>query len=128
MSSKSKRATALGLAPEIAEKALNMNVETGKTATGTTIADAYDLVAEFTEFSTVAASTGCQLPDWPIGSTVYVKNSGANTLNVFPHSATGNIFTAATGAGAGTAITIATVKKGRFHRLTATNWDYTLEN
>lgn len=122
------RSVALGMSPELAGTMGAMSVKTGLVATGTVITDALDLVAEFNLITTSAASTGVQLPDWPIGSTVYVKNASGQTLNIFPHSAAGNIFTASTGAGAGTAVTIVDAKKGRLHRLTATDWDYTLEN
>jgi hypothetical protein len=126
--SRVRRGSALGQSPELSGQVNAMSISTGLTATGTVITDALDLVSEFNLVSTTASNTGVQLPDFPIGEVVYVKNSGANTLNVFPHSATGNIFTAATGAGAGTAVTLATTKKGRFIRYNATDWDYTLEN
>jgi hypothetical protein len=124
MSSKESRATALGIAPEAARVLANHNVATGLTATGSAITDALDLAAEFNLVATTAASTGVQLPDWPIGSVIYVRNDGANSLNVFPHSATGTI----NAGGGGAAQAVATTKKGRFIRLTALNWDYTLEN
>lgn len=124
MSSPTSRAIALGVAPEAASVLQQMSVATGITAAGTVITDATDLSAEYNVIGTAAASTGVQLPDWPIGTVIYVKNSGANTVNVFPHSATGNI----NSAGAGTAQTIATTKKGRFIRVSSTDWDYTLEN
>jgi hypothetical protein len=123
-----KNAVALGMSPELANSVTTVSVSTGLTAAGTVITDALDLVSEFNLISTAAASTGVQLPDSAIGQVLYVKNSGASTINIFPHSATGNIFTAATGAGAGTAVTLATAKKGRFIRYNATDWDYTLEN
>jgi hypothetical protein len=114
----------LGLAPEVADRLGRATVRTGITAAGTVITDATDLVSEFNVIATAAASTGVQLPDWPVGSVVYVRNDGANTVNVFPHSATGTI----EAGGAGAAQTIATTKKGRFTRISSTAWDYALEN
>ncbi len=122
--SRERRAVQMGMAPELARQALAFNIQTGVTSAGTALADAYAIVAEHTTIATAAASSGVRLPDWPIGTEIYVKNSGANTVNVYPHSATGTI----EAGGAGAAQTIATTKKGRFIRLTATNWDYTLEN
>jgi hypothetical protein len=126
--SRVSRGVALGQSPELSSAVNAMSVNAAVTAAGTVITDATDLAAEHNTLTTVGASTGVQLPDWPIGSIIFVKNAGANTVNVFPHSATGDIYTASTGAGAGTAVTIASAKKGRFVRLTSVIWDYTLEN
>ena len=55
------------------------------TAAGTTQATAFVLVAEQNQFSTVAAGSGAVLPTPTIdGNIVSIKNSGANTLSVYP--------------------------------------------
>jgi hypothetical protein len=62
----------------------------GQTATGTNQATAFALNTEFTEFTTVAASTGAILPA-PTGAlapstgdSFFVVNNGANALSVYP--------------------------------------------
>lgn len=61
--------------------------QTGLTATGTTAADAYDITTGgFFEFSTVAASTGAQLPNATGTPQVVVYNGGANALTVYPQT------------------------------------------
>jgi hypothetical protein len=78
---------------------------TGITAAGATLGTATPLTASFNLVSTVAAGTGVSLPaptlaGWP----VTIRNGGANTLNIWPNSATATI----NGGAAGTPITLAT--------------------
>lgn len=113
-----------GMPAELAGRAGVLSVKADITAAGTVITDATDLVHEFNVITTAAASTGVQLPDWPIGSVVEVHNHGAQTVNVFPHSATGTIQS----GGGGSAQTIAATKHGKFVRATALDWRYTLLN
>jgi len=91
---------------------------TGLTATGTIITDALDLTAVFNNITTVAASTGVQLWDAPVGAQITVVNSGANALNVWPHSGTGTI----NGGVAGAAVAIAAEAYAIFTRVSSTNW------
>ncbi len=62
----------------------------GQTATGSTQGTAYVLTTEYTEFTTVAASTGAILPSTTSGiapmttDTLFVANNGANALAVYP--------------------------------------------
>lgn len=61
------------------------------------------LTREVNEVTTVAASSGVKLPVALTSSRIIVFNDGANTLNVYPPDASGNI----EGLGAGVADTIA---------------------
>jgi hypothetical protein len=91
---------------------------TGLTASGTIITDALDLTAVFNHVTTAAASTGVQLWDAPIGSQLVVVNSGANALNVWPHSGTGTINSGVAGA----AVAVATNTYNVFVRVSSTDW------
>jgi hypothetical protein len=121
---KVKALIARGMASELAAVAGVSSVKADITAAGTVITDATDLEHELNVITTAAASTGVQLPDYPIGSAIEVHNRGANTVNVFPHSSTGTI----QGGGGGSAQTIASNKHGVFKRVTALDWAYTLLN
>lgn len=61
------------------------SAETSKTATGTTIADAYVITKSITVFTTTANGTGAALPT-PAndGLVIFVFNEGANALTVYP--------------------------------------------
>lgn len=98
------------------------------TAAGTTIANAKQLTGEYNTLGTVAASTGVLLPNFPIGSTVFVKNGGANTVNVFPPTSSGTITSGTTTGSAGAAQTVATTKTAMFIRVSSTNWEYVALN
>lgn len=56
------------------------------TATGATQATAYPIMASINRFTTVAVGTGGRLQtvDLTPQSQIFVKNAGANTLNVYP--------------------------------------------
>ena len=62
----------------------------GITATGTTGGTGYQITHANTEFTTVAAGTGCRLPaaaSEPVsGGRFVIWNAGANTLKVYPMS------------------------------------------
>lgn len=58
-------------------------VSTDLTATGTTRADALQLVSEMNNLTTVAASTGVILPVGVIGMTIRVFNNGASAVQVY---------------------------------------------
>lgn len=53
-------------------------------ATGTTQADALALNAVYSIVTTVASGTGVRLMGAEPGAEVFVRNLGANTLNVYP--------------------------------------------
>ena len=57
---------------------------TGLTATGTNQATAYVLTSSFSNFTTVAASTGALLPSAHAKGNYFIMNNGANTLAVYP--------------------------------------------
>lgn len=82
-------------------------IDNGLVATGSTQATALPLQAVFNRFATVAASTGCILPD--VGNLplyeVIVRNQGANSINVYPpvgKSINGGAVNTAVSPGAGT--------------------------
>lgn len=88
------------------------------TATGTLISDALDLVSTFNFLTTVAASTGAQLPDSLTNSIIFGLNAGANALALYPHSGTGTI----NGGGAGSSVSIANGSAFIAWRESSTNW------
>lgn len=69
--------------------------DTGATALGTSAANAYQIVAANTWFSAGALGAGCNLPETSAmpggfqqglrGLNVYIANTGANYVNVYPH-------------------------------------------
>ncbi len=91
----------------------------GLTATGTVLADAFQLTTFNSNFSTVAAGTGCKLiTNWPIGQMGIVYNGGANSLKVFPHISTGTI----NGGSAGVAVTMVAATANLIMRHSALDW------
>lgn len=63
---------------------LYRTTESGKTATGTTAADAYNITKGITQFSTTATGTGAVLPiPASAGLIIRIINRGANTLAVY---------------------------------------------
>ena len=95
--------------------AINGYGTAGQTATGSTQGTAFALQTEFTEFTTVAASTGCILPSASgalapsTGDSFFIANNGANALSVYPPTG-GQIGTVA----ANTAVSVAAGKVGYF--------------
>ena len=61
------------------------------TATGTVAGDAYLLKNVFNNVSTTASGTGVKLPPTEMGAVIYVTNSGANTLTVYPYNTSSTI-------------------------------------
>ena len=55
-------------------------------AAGTTITDATDLTGSINILTTVAASTGVQLPSMDVGDEVEILNLGANSCAVYPYT------------------------------------------
>jgi hypothetical protein len=61
----------------------------GATATGTNLATAYALTSTYTQFSTVAASTGAVLPAagvLTLGKELVIWNDGANALTLYANT------------------------------------------
>lgn len=89
---------------------------TGLTATGTTRADALQLVKVYNNLTTVAAGTGVLLPSSEEGETIWITNSGANALKVYPYESTTTI------AGA-SSVSIPINCTGIFNAVTRTVWE-----
>lgn len=104
--------------PAAVSSLIGVDIQTAVSAAGSAITDATDLTAEVTDVGTVASSTGVQLPDAAQGKVFLVRNSGANTLTVYPHSAAGTI----NGGSAGAGVSVATTEIAIFVRTTSTNW------
>lgn len=94
-------------------------VTTGITAAGSDLAGATALTNDVNVVGTVAASTGVRLPaSAEVGDVVFVHNLGANSLSVYPPTATGVI----DGGAAGAAKAVAAGKGAMFRRVSATLW------
>ena len=61
------------------------------TATGSAATDALQLVAVLNNVSTTASGTGVKLPPTEMGNLIFVTNSGANTLKVYPYNTSSTI-------------------------------------
>lgn len=68
----------------VAASAINGDSAIGIVATGSTAATAFLLPAANNQVATTAASTGVILPPGSGADDVYVMNSGANALTVYP--------------------------------------------
>lgn len=107
-----------GIVMTRASTSLAQSVATAITAAGTTIADGTALTAVYNVITTAAASTGVNLWAANVGSSILVRNAGANTINVWPTSGSDTI----DGGAGGAAATIATGKARIFVRVSATAW------
>jgi hypothetical protein len=56
------------------------------TGTGSTQSDALAIIRPINEFTTVASGTGARLPTSIPGTRIVIRNSGANSLRVYPAS------------------------------------------
>lgn len=80
------RLMAVGMAAALANE-IGQDSATGLlTATGSNIATALVLLADFNLFGTVAASTGCQLPSADGQPDQVIYNGGVSTLSVYPQA------------------------------------------
>lgn len=77
------------------------------TATGTALADALQLSSVYNNVTTAASGTGVKLWNPTVGSTIWVRNGGANNLLLYPADASGAI----NGGTGGAAITLTTAAK-----------------
>lgn len=89
----------------------------GLTSAGTTQGTAQAITAQTNEFTTVAASSGGILPSPEQGEFIFVANSGANALNVYP--ASGHSINA---LAANAAFSLAAGKNAVFWAATASKW------
>lgn len=60
-------------------------------AAGSTSADATQIKSVFTSIDTAPAGSGIKLPPTEMGAVLFVANSGANTIKVYPYEATTTI-------------------------------------
>jgi len=89
----------------------------GLSAAGTTQGTATAITNQTNEFTTVAASSGAILPSPEQGEFIFVANSGANAMNVYP--ATGHSINA---LAANAAFSLAVGKNAIFWAATASKW------
>lgn len=113
----SKNVVGGGFSPGQA-KALNGAIATGLTAAGTTITDAFALVADSNIIGTCGSGAGVKLPSCELGDSCEVYNGGANSCKVYPDSSTAQI----NGTPVGTGIVLATNTACMFRRITTTRW------
>ena len=99
-------------------KALNGQFNVSITAAGTSISDATDLLTSNNVITTAAASSGVQLPSADIGDEVTILNLGANTVTVYPDSASNRINQLTAGSGFALASNTACIVR----RFTSTRW------
>ncbi len=95
-----------------------LSVESGIVATGTTVADAFQLKATINQLATVAASTGVKLPLANIGQSVTIYNDGASAVTIY--DAHGLTIDGTAGA---TGVALTNALRAIFTRMTATNWE-----
>ena len=105
-----------GGTPAMQARAINGNIVSGLTATGTVIGDALDMKATINVFTTVASGTGGQLPSMNLGDQCEVYNAGANALKVYPDQTTVGINQTM----AGSAISLSPNTGCKFRKVTAT--------
>lgn len=94
------------------------DVATGLTATGSTNADALQLSSVINHVGTTASGTGVILPPLEPGASVFVINSGANALLVYP--GTGFQINALTATTQG--FSVAAGGRAQFIAFTSTKW------
>lgn len=111
------RLTGSGVASQAAVNICG-DVATGLTATGTTNADALQLSAVVNHVGTTASGTGVILPPLEPGASVFVINSGANALLVYP--GTGFQINALTTTTQG--FSVAAGGRAQFIAFTSTKW------
>lgn len=111
------RLTGSGVASQAAVNICG-DVANGLTATGTTNADALQLSAVINQVSTTASGTGVILPPLEPGASVFVMNSGANALLVYP--GTGSQINALTATTQG--FSVASGGRAQFIAFTSTKW------
>lgn len=71
------------------------------TATGSSATDALQLSAVLNNIGTTASSTGVKLPPTEAGAVIFIRNTGAQTLTIYPP--TGSTINGTTSASIATA-------------------------
>ena len=61
------------------------------TAAGTSAGDATQLTFVYNDITTTGSGAGVKLPQTEMGEVIYVTNSGANTLKVYPYDTNSTI-------------------------------------
>lgn len=89
---------------------------TALTASGTTRTNALQLVKVYNNVGTVSSGTGVKLPPTEEGETIWITNSGASALTVYPYESTSTI------AGA-SSVSIPISCTGIFDAVTKTVWE-----
>jgi hypothetical protein len=112
--------------PEFTRQAIVGLPSLSLTALGSSQTTGLALATDFNVFTTVASSTGCQLP-WgtdgtvagpvQIGDSITVVNHGANTLSVYPQSG-GKIANGSANA----AFSVSATKLSEFTYIGGGNW------
>ena len=87
----------------------------GLTAVGSTRADALQLTKIYNSVDTAASGTGVLLPPTQMGETIFIANSGANTITVYPYD-TGSTINQTT------SVSIANNFSSIFFAVSATKW------
>lgn len=105
--------------PAGSAKAMQGTQNTSVSAAGTTQSDATALEASDNIVSTVAASSGVIVPNTDIGDSMFVYNSGANPLKVYPPSAGSQKFNQ---LAANAAFTLQTNTGCMVKRVSSTQW------
>jgi len=72
--------------PGAVVSSISGDLQDGITATGSAQGDAFQLNAVYNIVTTAAASTGVRLMRSEPSAEVFVRNLGANTLNVYPQT------------------------------------------
>ena len=99
-------------------QAINGQFAIAVSAAGSTISDATQLKATNNRVSTVASGTGVMLYDGVIGDTIFVYNSGANALKIYPPTSSQTI----NQLSAGGAMTLATNTAVMLKKFSSTAW------
>jgi len=87
----------------------------GLTAVGSTRANALQLTRIYNSVDTAASGTGVLLPPTQMGATIFIANSGANTIKVYPYD-TGSTINQTTSA------SIVSNYSSIFFAVSATKW------
>lgn len=99
-------------------KAINGNIATGLTATGTTITTALDLNADTNVIGTCASGAGVQVYAAEIGDSQEIYNGGANDCRVYPDSTSAQF----NALGAANAFLLAPNTMCYVRKITSTRW------
>jgi hypothetical protein len=87
----------------------------GLTAVGSTRANALQLTKIYNSVDTAASGTGVLLPPTQMGETIFIANSGANTIKVYPYES-------ATTINQTSSASIASNYSSIFFAVSATKW------